>query len=298
MIIWGGYGGTSLNSGGRYYPETDNWLPVSNGVNLPSARYGHTAVWTGNEMLVWGGVAFNTGGRYNPNADSWLPTSIGANVPAARYDHTAVWTGTEMIIWGGSDGGGTVMNSGGRYYPGSNNWLPISTGVGLPSGRFGHTAVWTGVEMIVWGGRVSSGFFTNTGGRYHPSSDRWLSTAIDGNTPGNRYFHAAVWDGNSMIIWGGGVMGDAVNDGGIYTSGSAASPGNSLRGGKSSSINLNWANIYGTGSYNVKRCNPTAISCVPGAIVSTPTINQYSEPDDGISHFYTVEAVNQCGATP
>ena len=48
----------------------------------------------------------------------------------------------------------------------------------------------------------------------------------------------------------------------------------------------------------MKRCNPTATACIPGTIVSTPMINQYSERGDGLSHFYAVEAVNQCGATP
>ena len=100
-----------------------------------------------------------------------------------------------------------------------------------------------------------------------------------------------------MIIWGG-YDGLYLQSGGIYTSGSVTSPGNSLRGAKSSTINLNWSTISGAGSYNVKRCNPGGSSCIPGTIVSTPTINQYSEPDDGVSHFYAVEAVNQCGATP
>ena len=38
----------------------------------PPPEIRHTAVWTGNEMIVWGGLApgpdyLDTGGRYNPN---------------------------------------------------------------------------------------------------------------------------------------------------------------------------------------------------------------------------------------
>ena len=61
----------------------------------PDARGGHTAVWTGTEMIVWGGstnMALNTGGRYNPSTDSWISTST-TNAPTARTAHTAVWTG-------------------------------------------------------------------------------------------------------------------------------------------------------------------------------------------------------------
>ena len=74
------------------------WIPTTEGINnAPTARYLHTAVWSGTtgEMIVWGGYSgssyLNTGGRYNPTTDSWLTTSTGANVPAARYYHTSVW---------------------------------------------------------------------------------------------------------------------------------------------------------------------------------------------------------------
>src|SRR5262249_43442382 len=68
MIVWGGYNGNALNTGGRYNPSTDSWTRTTT-TNAPSARSSHTAVWTGSEMIIWGGVDgttdFNTGGRYN-----------------------------------------------------------------------------------------------------------------------------------------------------------------------------------------------------------------------------------------
>ena len=55
MIVWGGYdSGDYLNTGGRYNPSTDSWTATST-TNAPAARYYHTAVWTGSEMIVWGG---------------------------------------------------------------------------------------------------------------------------------------------------------------------------------------------------------------------------------------------------
>ena len=104
MIVWGGYNGSDLNTGGRYNPSTDSWTATST-INAPSGRELHTAVWSGSEMIVWGGTVFvNTGGRYNPATDSWIATST-TNAPSGRYLHTAVWTGTEMIVWGGSQHG-------------------------------------------------------------------------------------------------------------------------------------------------------------------------------------------------
>src|SRR5439155_7845142 len=88
------------NTGGRYNPSTDTWTGAST-TNAPLARTGHTAVWTGSEMIVWGGEdsglnPLNTGGRYNPGTNTWIATST-TNAPAARDYHTAVWTGSDMI---------------------------------------------------------------------------------------------------------------------------------------------------------------------------------------------------------
>jgi hypothetical protein len=56
---------------------------------------GHTAVWSGSEMIAWGGYPeLNTEGKYNPSTDTWIPTAIA---PSARDSHTAVWTGAEMM---------------------------------------------------------------------------------------------------------------------------------------------------------------------------------------------------------
>ena len=66
-----------------------------------------------------------------------------------------------MIIWGG---GCTSLNTGGRYNPPTNSWAVTST-INAPDARREHTAVWTGSEMIVWGGFGGRGEF-NTGGRY------------------------------------------------------------------------------------------------------------------------------------
>jgi hypothetical protein len=173
MIVWGGLWQGNQNTGGRYDPSTDTWTPTSTGANVPDARNRHTAVWTGTEMIVWGGehsVGVNTGGRYEPSTDTWMPTSTGANVPTARYDHTTVWTGTGMIVWGGynygSDPTGS-LNTGGRYDPSFDKWVPTSTGPSVPSERLGHTAVWTGTQMIVWGGKTGGGNL-NDGGLYCP----------------------------------------------------------------------------------------------------------------------------------
>src|SRR5205807_5662931 len=104
----------------------DTWTPTSI-TNAPSARIGHTAIWTGSEMIVWGGdlygSATNTGGKYRPATDTWTATSTSN--ATARESHTAVWTGTQMIVWGGYNG--SDLNTGGRYDPGTDSWTATTT---------------------------------------------------------------------------------------------------------------------------------------------------------------------------
>jgi N-acetylneuraminic acid mutarotase len=219
MIVWGGVdylSTTYFNTGGRYNPSTDSWTATST-VNGPTGRYGHTAVWTGSEMIIWGGFdgsnELNTGSRYDPNTDSWTATSL-TNAPSARDQHTAVWTGSEVIVWGGSDAVGGRFNTGGRYNPSTGSWIATST-LNAPGARYLQAAVWTGEEMIIWGGDGQNLPRLNTGGRYNPSTDSWAATTTT-NVPAGRDAHTAVWTGSEMVVWGGDGDSGYLDTGGRY----------------------------------------------------------------------------------
>ena len=227
MIVWGGKDENDVhfNSGGRYNPGTDSWTATTT-TNAPSARSFHTAVWTGSEMIVWGGddfsfpIGVNTGGRYNPSTNSWIATGT-TNAPTGRERHTAVLTGGQVIVWGGDYAdldGNHALNSGGRYNLGTDSWTATSTS-NAPTARFSHTAVWTGAEMIVWGGSDDI-VRMNTGGRYNVGTDSWSATSTT-NAPTARLGHTAVWTdaGSEMIVWGGSDNTNIVNTGGRYNPG-------------------------------------------------------------------------------
>jgi N-acetylneuraminic acid mutarotase len=203
MIIWGGQtvSGLYLNTGARYNPIVDSWIPTS--VNPQEfGKFNHTAVWTGTEMIIWGGNFNNTseGAKYNPSTDSWIDMST-VNAPEGRSNHTAIWAGSEMIVWAGiKEFSPFYLNSGGMYNPDTNSWSEISRD-NAPSERYKHTALWSGTEMIIWGGFKNSHGF-NTGGIYNPANDSWSSINTL-NAPSGRSRHTAVWNGHEMLIWGG-----------------------------------------------------------------------------------------------
>jgi len=168
-------------------------------------------VWTGSEMLVWGGennyYEHGFGAAYNPVTDSWQLLN-SQTCPSRRYAHTLVWTGSAMIVWGGlaDSFDGELYDDGARYDPVSDTWTPTWRGDN-PAVRGAHTAVWTGSEMIVWGGygrqpATSRGETLKTGGRYDPALDSWRPTTEVG-APTARRLHTAVWTGRWMIVWGG-----------------------------------------------------------------------------------------------
>ncbi len=122
-------------------------------------------------MIVWGGaiesdpaVVVQTGDRYDPITDEWreIPT---AGAPSAREGFPWVWTGTRLVVWGG-EGGSGMLNTGGLFDPRQSIWsaTPIDGNTPSPRGA-SHTAVWTGTEMLIWGGADDNWTALDDGGR-------------------------------------------------------------------------------------------------------------------------------------
>jgi hypothetical protein len=198
------------------FPKSAKLTGMSTSGQPPMARWNHSVLWTGNRFVVWGGVANGTtvatGGIYNPETDAWITTSsVGA--PAARAKHTAVWDdkAKRMIIWGGVDGGGKPLGDGFSFDPEKNQWTALPA-TGAPTARSGHTAVWTGMEMIIWGGSEGQ----RSGAIYNPETSTWRPMGTD-NAPLARVGHGAVWAGTRMAVWGGSVGGlEQINGTGAF----------------------------------------------------------------------------------
>jgi len=196
------------------------WTPIALEDGIGRAWAG--GVWTGTEMIVWGGggsgeittpgpyCGYNRCGRgaaYSPATDSWRDLStVGA--PSARSQPSAVWTGTEMLIWGGrectADGS---CSDGGAYNPATDSWRPIDPqGVATP--RSWHAAVWTGTEMMVFGGQDPEYRPLAALEAYDPGTDTWRSLPAEG-APSPRLFPRAFWTGEALLVWGGTVISDS-----------------------------------------------------------------------------------------
>jgi N-acetylneuraminic acid mutarotase len=210
MVIWGGVqGDTALGDGAAYDPISNTWAPLAPAPIEP--RHGHTAVFLQNRMVVWGGAAqgdaaLGDGAAYDPVANTWVPLPVPPLAP--RLGHRAVATTDRMLVWGGSSEaaeGGRYFADGAVYNPGTNAW---STMAAPPAGlepRDNAAGVWTGEQLVVWGGYGRSDTctpcFYGDGAAYDVASDSWVPVAP--SPLSGRGAHRAVWTGREMLILGG-----------------------------------------------------------------------------------------------
>jgi hypothetical protein len=158
-----------------YNPSTHTWrrLPP-----MPEPRAGATATWTGTEVLVVGGSGPSSKVRpyvrlhtdavaYNPATNRWR--RLPAMGDTGRTEHSATWTGRQLLVWGGRtlrDGSWTTPRHGVAYDPVSNRWSAMPKSV--LAGRIDHVAVWTGSQLLIWGGQAVKGGPTGDGAAYIP----------------------------------------------------------------------------------------------------------------------------------
>lgn len=108
-----------------------------------------------------------------------------------------------MIIWGGANPQ-EILGGGAAYDPSQDAWDVINA-QGGPTPRFNHRAIWTGSEMLIWGGdrRDLPYDELNAGGLYDPVLDRWRLVSSAESGPESRIDFSMVWTGDRAIVWGG-----------------------------------------------------------------------------------------------
>ena len=96
-----------------------------------------------------------------------------------------------------------------------SGWRPMSASP--LAGRVGHRAVWTGSEMLDWGGQnVDGTTYYADGARYKLASDSWTMMAAPPAGIAPRTGHAVVWTGSKLIVWGGNGTAGKLADGAAY----------------------------------------------------------------------------------
>ena len=95
--------------------------------------------------------------------------------------------------------------------PGSAGWTPLPTAPIAP--RSEYAAVWTGKQMIVWGGYSNTAQYGD-GAAYDPATRTW--TKLAAGPLAGRGLPVTVWTGKDMLIFGGAGNSGAYSDGAAY----------------------------------------------------------------------------------
>ncbi|MFN2606419.1 MAG: Kelch repeat-containing protein [Acidimicrobiales bacterium] len=155
-------------------------------------------------------VAACSGGGGAPSSSSggsaraaWRP--LAASPVAGRQGPATVWTGKEMLVWGGvactanpcQGDGTTPLADGAAYDPVADRWRMLAPSPLSPRGA--AAAVWTGSEMLVWGGEARTTPLAD-GAAYDPVADRWRMLAASPLGPRRT---SGVWTGKELVVWGG-----------------------------------------------------------------------------------------------
>ena len=152
-------------------------------------------------MLAFGGLGdtiLDDGAAYNPEQDTWrkLPDAPIGGVA----DHAMVWTGEQMVVFGGriSATNNVYTASGAEYLPKAAIWREIPKSPLSP--RQDPAIVWTGEEVIIWGGVGGDGWLAD-GAAYSPATRSWRTIAPSPLDP--RQAPLMVWTGGQVLVVGG-----------------------------------------------------------------------------------------------
>ena len=113
FIVWGGRhrSGTVLADGALWDSTTSKWTYLE-AAGAPPARFDASAVWAGDELVVFGGSGnqgpLSSGAAWSLSTRKWrtLPSQSSTG---ARNGALAAWTGSHLLIFGGLSSSSIAM---------------------------------------------------------------------------------------------------------------------------------------------------------------------------------------------
>jgi N-acetylneuraminic acid mutarotase len=172
-------------------------------------------VWDGTKVVMFGGnndleTYYNDIWWYYPMTNTWVQ-QFPTISPTARSGHSMVWDGARVIMFGGNDSD-NYYNDLWWYYPGTNTWAQQTVRDSFPEVRTGHSMVWDGTRVVMFGGNNGSTYYNDLW-MYYPWNNGWFfQDTMIGEPPDKRTGHQIVWDGASVILFGGGDGNVVKND--------------------------------------------------------------------------------------
>jgi hypothetical protein len=176
----------------------------------PEMRDGAAYVWAGSELLAWGGCSIQVandcvstadGFAFDPVQETWREMP---DAPFPGFGADAVWTGEDAVFVNFNE---ADVLQGIAYDPARDTWRTLAEAPIEPRG--GGVAVWTGSELIVWGGGRPGDPATTNGAAYDPEADRWRRIA---EAPLGLNLASGMWTGTEVVAFGSLLDGRNIPD--------------------------------------------------------------------------------------
>jgi len=232
LFIYGGFDAYDhvLGDVWEFHLSTRRWSRFAaaspRGQSAPSPRAEHTAVLSGDKMVVFGG--YDGKRKLNDTlvlsfvTKEWSrPPQSDGLLPSRRCKHTAVVHGGVMYVVGGFQ-----FHNGNNYAATDVHALDLTTYVwstqaytgDSPDALQGHKAAVVGDSMVIFGGKVRGDPALSTEGRssalntevyqYRFAACKWFVVPVGGVSPAPRQLHSVVSvseaDGRfSLYVFGG-----------------------------------------------------------------------------------------------
>eukprot|EP01062_Namystynia_karyoxenos_P033070 TRINITY_DN24335_c0_g1_i1.p1 TRINITY_DN24335_c0_g1~~TRINITY_DN24335_c0_g1_i1.p1 ORF type:complete len:663 (+),score=142.92 TRINITY_DN24335_c0_g1_i1:74-1990(+) len=181
VIIYGGWDTTLTYHSDVWEMKCDfgrgvaQWCRINPGSTfVPHGRVGHRAVMHGRQMVIFGGYG---GDRYwrdlntfDLSTHEWAPLTpaAGSSMPSPRTYHALECVGGRLLVIGGSDHSGEMCDVW-SFDMHTKLWTEVQCG-GLLEGRFAHTSVSHGANVLVFGG-IAENARMDAGAHYKEGTD-------------------------------------------------------------------------------------------------------------------------------
>jgi hypothetical protein len=184
-------------------PATGQWRAIADAPrDMPLIKW---TVWTGSEAIFADSTSLL---RYKPSSDRW---TVGKPVPGEHRGSAAVvWTGDEVVVWGGSitnpdpDRGvrWLSLRDGYAYNPATNRWRSVPA---APIGASGSIGVWTGQQVLVWGGTSTRNqgaeeYAQTQGASWDPRTGDWALIPQAPLTELDHFLATGAWTGRELVV--------------------------------------------------------------------------------------------------
>jgi len=151
---------------------------------------------------LWGDVVARAGRDERRVPVTPNGPGVGSRLVAALVA-LLVFAGAAILVWRAFQQAPSTVD---QPQPRADPWYTLTSGLNEfpppPSARFGSAHVWTGIELVVWGGAQDDGAVRfDDGFTLDPLQRRW--TAMPPSPLKARYFPASVWTEKEVLVWGG-----------------------------------------------------------------------------------------------